>query len=312
MINDNLSSNEKEKDLLSNYSHLNTKSKQSSEGETAKWTKDEDKLLLEIAKQSEPKNWEEIVKNFPSHTVKQCMSRYKKLSTADLIKGPWTYEEDRKLLKWIQLEGPKKWSLCAETISGRSGKQCRERWFNALNPQVKKGEWTIEEDFKIYLLYSQYGGKWSKIALNFPNRTENSIKNRFYSSLRKLYSERAKQESMLMQIENISTKTSVGIGELIKLFPIAMETITNKMMKSKKMTLEQLKQYENELIENSNQLKNVKKNIKKDINIDLYNNDFTAMLPSTNNDNNLNEDTLLLEKKKEKTQSQSLIQTMSY
>ena len=50
MINDNLSSNEKEKDLLSNYSHLNTKSKQSSEGETAKWTKDEDKLLLEIAK----------------------------------------------------------------------------------------------------------------------------------------------------------------------------------------------------------------------------------------------------------------------
>ena len=85
------------------------------------------------------------------------MSRYKKLSTADLIKGPWTYEEDRKLLKWIQSEGPKKWSLCAETISGRSGKQCRERWFNALNPQVKKGEWTIEEDFKIYLLYSQYG-----------------------------------------------------------------------------------------------------------------------------------------------------------
>ena len=157
MINDNLSSNEKEKDLLSNYSHLNTKSKQSSEGETAKWTKDEDKLLLEIAKQSEPKNWEEIVKNFPSHTVKQCMSRYKKLSTADLIKGPWTYEEDRKLLKWIQSEGPKKWSLCAETISGRSGKRCRERWFNALNPQVKKGEWTIEEDFKIYLLYSQYG-----------------------------------------------------------------------------------------------------------------------------------------------------------
>ena len=128
-----------------------------------------------------------------------------------------------------------------------------------MNPQVKKGEWTIEEDFKIYLLYSQYGGKWSKIALNFPNRTENSIKNRFYSSLRKLYSERAKQESMLMQSENISTKTSVGIGELIKLFPIAMETITNKMMKSKKMTLEQLKQYENELIENSNQLKNVKK-----------------------------------------------------
>ena len=64
MINDNLSSNEKEKDLLSNYSHLNTKSKQSSGGETAKWTKDEDKLLLEIAKQSEPKNWEEIVKIF--------------------------------------------------------------------------------------------------------------------------------------------------------------------------------------------------------------------------------------------------------
>jgi len=38
-------------------------------------------------------------------------------------------------------------------IKGRSGKQCRERWFNNLNPNVKKGNWTAEED---QIIFQQY------------------------------------------------------------------------------------------------------------------------------------------------------------
>ena len=107
-------------------------------------------FLYRKRKKDEEKNWEDIATHFEGKSPKQCFSRWKKInSQTELIKGPWTYEEDRKLLKWIQLEGPKKCSMCAETIPGRTGKQCRERWFNALNPQVKKGEWTIEEDYKI-------------------------------------------------------------------------------------------------------------------------------------------------------------------
>jgi hypothetical protein len=79
-----------------------------------------------------------------------------------------------------------KWTSCSEFISGRSGKQCRERWFNTLNPSVKKGGWMAEEDFLIFKFFSEFGSKWSLIASKFPGRTENSVKNRFYSTLRRI------------------------------------------------------------------------------------------------------------------------------
>lgn len=263
---------------------INDNSNKNNEGYSSKgnkWSKDEDKLLLNLTEKYEEKNWDEIATHFEGKSSKQCLSRWKKINTqTEIIKGPWTYEEDRKLLKWIQLEGPKKWSICAETIPGRTGKQCRERWFNALNPQVKKGEWTIEEDYKIYLLYSQYGGKWSKIALNFPNRTENSIKNRFYSSLRKLYSEKIKNSyngnSPQLRSEdevscsNAGARLSVGIGELIKLFPAAIDSMSEKLMKYKKMNLPQFVEYERNLIEQSSKItKDQKKNGKKNIKFEL-------------------------------------------
>lgn len=39
-----------------------------------------------------------------------------------------------------------KWSVVASRLPGRIGKQCRERWFNHLDPSIKKGEWSPEED----------------------------------------------------------------------------------------------------------------------------------------------------------------------
>lgn len=266
---------------------INDNSNKNNEGYSSKgnkWSKEEDRLLLNLTEKYEEKNWDEIATHFEGKSPKQCLSRWKKIITqTELIKGPWTYEEDRKLLKWIQLEGPKKWSICAETIPGRTGKQCRERWFNALNPQVKKGEWTIEEDYKIYLLYSQYGGKWSKIALNFPNRTENSIKNRFYSSLRKLYSEKIKNSYLgnspqlrsedEVSCSNVGARLSVGIGELIKLFPAAIDSMSEKLMKYKKMNLPQFVEYERNLIEQSSKItKDQKKYGKKNVKFELSEN----------------------------------------
>jgi len=116
----------------------------------------------------------------------QCLHRWNKILKPGLIKGPWTIEEDRKLLEWVKINGPIKWTSCSEFICGRSGKQCRERWFNTLNPNVKKGGWTPEEDFLIFKFFSEFGSKWSLIASKFPGRTENSVKNRFYSTLRRI------------------------------------------------------------------------------------------------------------------------------
>ena len=59
---------------------------------------------------------------------------------------------------------------------------------NTLNPSLKKGKWTDEEDDLIFKLYLQHGSSWSKIGKLVPDRTENSIKNRFYSTLRRIKS----------------------------------------------------------------------------------------------------------------------------
>ena len=67
----------------------------------------------------------------------------------------------------------------------RSGKQCRERWHNHLNPDIIKADWSAEEKKKLIELHEIFGNRWSKIAENLPGRTDNSIKNCFYSLIRK-------------------------------------------------------------------------------------------------------------------------------
>lgn len=82
-----------------------------------------------------------------------------------------------------------KWSEATKEIPGRSGKQIRERWFNILNPNINKGKWTEEEEKLLFQLYQKYGPKWCSLVTHFENRTENSIKNRFYSTLRRIATE---------------------------------------------------------------------------------------------------------------------------
>eukprot|EP00299_Pterocystis_sp_00344_P009220 c3802_g1_i1.p1 GENE.c3802_g1_i1~~c3802_g1_i1.p1 ORF type:complete len:326 (-),score=45.86 c3802_g1_i1:162-1139(-) len=102
----------------------------------------------------------------------------------------WTVEEDQVLLDLVSIHGPKKWSVIAQSLPGRIGKQCRERWHNHLNPAVRKDSWTPEEDAIISELVSQMGTKWASIAKHLQGRTDNSIKNRYYSSLKKLHENR--------------------------------------------------------------------------------------------------------------------------
>ncbi|OMJ94444.1 hypothetical protein SteCoe_2342 [Stentor coeruleus] len=104
---------------------------------------------------------------------------------------PWSTEEDLAIRALVEEFGLKKWSLIAQhlaeryKIKHRSGKQCRERWHNHLDSSIDKKPWTQEEDNLIFELHKQYGKSWSKIAENIPGRTDNSVKNRFYSTLRR-------------------------------------------------------------------------------------------------------------------------------
>mmetsp|Transcript_49779 Transcript_49779/g.137967 ORF Transcript_49779/g.137967 Transcript_49779/m.137967 type:complete len:699 (+) Transcript_49779:20-2116(+) len=100
-------------------------------------------------------------------------------------KVAWTTEEDEKLVAAVEKFGATRWSLISAHVPGRVGKQCRERWFNHLCPEVSKGSWTAEEDEIIAQGVLELGTKWSEIVKRLPGRTDNAIKNRFNSNKRR-------------------------------------------------------------------------------------------------------------------------------
>ncbi|XP_022131252.1 transcription factor MYB41-like [Momordica charantia] len=101
-------------------------------------------------------------------------------------KGPWTAEEDEKLIDYVANNGHGSWRALPKLAGlNRCGKSCRLRWTNYLRPDIKRGKFSPEEEASIIKLHSFLGNRWSRIASHLPGRTDNEIKNFWNTHLRK-------------------------------------------------------------------------------------------------------------------------------
>ncbi|KAG8375561.1 hypothetical protein BUALT_Bualt10G0113400 [Buddleja alternifolia] len=149
------------------------------------WTAEEDEILRMAVQRFKGKNWKKIAEFFKDRTDVQCLHRWQKVLNPELVKGPWSKEEDEIIIEMVNRYGPKKWSTIAQHLPGRIGKQCRERWHNHLNPGINKEAWTQDEELALVRAHQIYGNKWAELTKFLPGRSDNSIKNHWNSSVKK-------------------------------------------------------------------------------------------------------------------------------
>ena len=108
--------------------------------------------------------------------------------------------------------GHRKWSFIASKMNGRRGKQCRDRWLNHLKPDIRRGEWTAEEERILVEGHRMLGTRWAALAKLLPGRPENAIKNHWHATLRCKWAQRGGRISELQAYQHSLHLTNGGGG----------------------------------------------------------------------------------------------------
>ncbi|XXG80128.1 hypothetical protein AAC387_Pa09g1065 [Persea americana] len=126
-----------------------------------------------------------------------------------LKKGTWSAEEDQILVSYIGRFGYDNWRTLPKRAGLlRCGKSCRFRWLNYLRPDIKRGDYSKEEEEIIDSLHKQLGNRWSAIATRLPGRTDNEIKNYWHTHLKKRKKNQAMTETRQTSTENSSSSSN--------------------------------------------------------------------------------------------------------
>ena len=155
-------------------------------------------------------------------------------------KGPWTDQEDKKLINLVEKYGAEKWSFISSHFPERIGKQCRERWFNHLCPTVNKTAWSKEEEWILFILHNQIGNKWSQLCKYLPGRTDNTIKNHWNSTMKKRIDQLQIEYDNMIKGKNEEEKNKIQ-NDILEKCKIVVEQENRKFYDEKMKNYEKFK-----------------------------------------------------------------------